>query len=213
MPATLRWGLAILVAAPLVQLVPLPASLWSALPGHAPYARVPGIAAPHPHSPQSARHRHRFEVRGGLHARSQDGQIAGVLVETRFISSKPDLFIAGIGLNVNVAPDEFPPELRGTATSLRIEAASPVDRGRALDALLERLAERFSPGPESRAEVLRAYRERDALSGRRIVWSAGATKLEGDAQGVDERGNLVVFTDGGERLALEAGEVHLSLNR
>ncbi len=36
--APLRWGLGILVAAPLLQLVPLPASWWAQLPGHAPYA-------------------------------------------------------------------------------------------------------------------------------------------------------------------------------
>jgi O-antigen ligase len=34
----LRWALAILVAVPVLQLVPLPYALWSALPGHGPYA-------------------------------------------------------------------------------------------------------------------------------------------------------------------------------
>lgn len=38
LPAPLRWGVGILVAAPLLQLVPLPASWWAQLPGHAPYA-------------------------------------------------------------------------------------------------------------------------------------------------------------------------------
>jgi O-antigen ligase len=37
-PATLRWGVGILGLAPLLQLVPLPASWWAQLPGHAPYA-------------------------------------------------------------------------------------------------------------------------------------------------------------------------------
>ena len=36
LPATLRWGLAILVATPLVHLVPIPMGWWAALPGHAP---------------------------------------------------------------------------------------------------------------------------------------------------------------------------------
>jgi O-antigen ligase len=38
LPATLRWGLALLLATPLLQLVPVPASWWASLPGHAPYA-------------------------------------------------------------------------------------------------------------------------------------------------------------------------------
>jgi len=40
LPATLRWGIAILVAMPLVQLVPLPVSWWLALPGRGAYAGV-----------------------------------------------------------------------------------------------------------------------------------------------------------------------------
>ena len=43
-PATLRWGIAILVAAPLAQLVPMPASWWAALPGHEAYQRVLALA-------------------------------------------------------------------------------------------------------------------------------------------------------------------------
>ncbi|HEX6245508.1 MAG TPA: hypothetical protein VFZ61_31510, partial [Polyangiales bacterium] len=39
-PPALRWAIAILVAYPLVQLVPLPYAWWAALPGHEPYARA-----------------------------------------------------------------------------------------------------------------------------------------------------------------------------
>lgn len=44
LPAPLRWGAGILVVVPLVQLVPLPASLWSMLPGHGPYMDALGFA-------------------------------------------------------------------------------------------------------------------------------------------------------------------------
>lgn len=40
----LRWGIGLLVAYPLFQLVPLPYSLWSALPGMAPYAEALVVA-------------------------------------------------------------------------------------------------------------------------------------------------------------------------
>ena len=38
--APLRWALGLLLAYPLLQLVPLPFAIWSALPGHEPYSRV-----------------------------------------------------------------------------------------------------------------------------------------------------------------------------
>jgi len=46
LPVALRLGIALLVVVPLMQLVPLPAGAWSALPGHAPYAAALGLAGP-----------------------------------------------------------------------------------------------------------------------------------------------------------------------
>ncbi len=43
-PATVAWGIGILVAVPLLQLVPLPSGWWASLPGHAPYARALELA-------------------------------------------------------------------------------------------------------------------------------------------------------------------------
>lgn len=43
-PASAAWGILLLLAVPLLQLVPLPASWWAAMPGHAPYAQVLGFA-------------------------------------------------------------------------------------------------------------------------------------------------------------------------
>jgi O-antigen ligase len=40
LPATLRWGAALLAVSPLVQLVPVPMAWWAMLPGHAPFAQV-----------------------------------------------------------------------------------------------------------------------------------------------------------------------------
>ena len=56
-------------------------------------------------------------------------------------------------------------------------------------------------------DVLSAWEERDALRGREISWDGGS----GVAEGVSEAGDLLVLTAGGDRVALGAGEVHLSL--
>jgi O-antigen ligase len=44
LPAALRVGVGLLVVVPLLQLIPLPAGLWSQLPGHGPYFRALGFA-------------------------------------------------------------------------------------------------------------------------------------------------------------------------
>jgi BirA family transcriptional regulator, biotin operon repressor / biotin---[acetyl-CoA-carboxylase] ligase len=117
--------------------------------------------------------------------------------------------VVGIGLNVDIPEEELAPELRATATSLRIAASRAVNRDDALDALIERLA--FWIGAPAHA-VLDAYRKRDALEGEEISWTTHGRVRRGTAAGIDDAGNLIVFTGEGERVALDAGEVHLSLD-
>ena len=43
-PASLRWGLGLLLLTPLLQLVPVPAAWWAQMPGHAPYQQALAVA-------------------------------------------------------------------------------------------------------------------------------------------------------------------------
>jgi BirA family biotin operon repressor/biotin-[acetyl-CoA-carboxylase] ligase len=135
-------------------------------------------------------------------------KVAGVLVEAR-----PDegWAVVGVGLNVAITDDQFPPELRDTAISLLpTEAEDGLPLGgapsvrRSLHALNEALGRWIEGGDD---QVLSAYRARDALCGRRISWEGG----EGIAEEIDERGHLVVEKGDGERVELGAGEVHLAV--
>jgi BirA family biotin operon repressor/biotin-[acetyl-CoA-carboxylase] ligase len=128
-----------------------------------------------------------------------ESKVAGVLIEAR----PPEWAVIGIGINLAIEPAEFPSELRWPATS--------VGHGVTVDAMLAALNEALSDPVESRsAEVLAAFAERDVLAGRAVSWE-GAGGGTGTARGVDERGNLVVETEGGERVTLGSGEVTLRL--
>jgi BirA family biotin operon repressor/biotin-[acetyl-CoA-carboxylase] ligase len=132
-------------------------------------------------------------------------KLAGVLIEAR---PQDGWAVLGVGLNLTISRDEFPPDLRDSAVSLRPEGQkSPIGRqatrGSELTALNGRL-ERWLAAEED--EVLAAWRERDALLGREVNWEGGS----GVADGVDERGFLLVRVADGDRVALGAGEVHLT---
>jgi BirA family transcriptional regulator, biotin operon repressor / biotin---[acetyl-CoA-carboxylase] ligase len=159
-----------------------------------------------------------------------DGRkLAGVLIEAR---PRDGWAVIGVGLNLTIAAAEFPSELRGTATSLfalappsdalcrplgdKVQggvaladagAALPGGEGtlarRAADALNECLGRWVDADAKM---VLDAWRERDALRGREVEWEGGS----GVADGVDDRGYLLVVTAAGERIAVGAGEVHLT---
>lgn len=120
---------------------------------------------------------------------------AGILVEAR---PQEGWAVIGIGLNLAIAPEDFPPEIRDRATSVG-HGATPAQATAALNAALSDWVER------SDDEIVTAFRERDALNDRRVRWADGA----GVASGIDSQGNLVVRDDEGAVHALSAGEVHL----
>jgi BirA family biotin operon repressor/biotin-[acetyl-CoA-carboxylase] ligase len=125
-----------------------------------------------------------------------DGRkIAGILVEGR-----PQDGWAVLGVGLNVATREFPAELDGVATSLRL-AGAEADVEAALAGVLASLG-RWLAAPAG--DVLAAWRARDALNGQPVRWSGG----EGVANGIDDTGALIVDTDSGS-VSLDAGEVHL----
>ena len=127
-----------------------------------------------------------------------DRKVAGVLLEGR---PQEGWAVIGIGLNVSIAADEFPEELRGLATSLAIESGAWLDVDVVLAEVLGALQARLASPPR---EILAEWRARDALVGREVRWNGGL----GRAAGLDESGGLVVETADG-RVVLDAGEVHL----
>lgn len=134
-------------------------------------------------------------------------KVSGILVEGRPMERWA---VLGVGLNVAVPQAEFPGELRDRAGTLGLDAA---DVERTLTLLLQAL-ERWLSAPED--ELLAGVRERDALLGEPVSWAGGS----GIAAGIDASGRLLVdlyrddphlVADGAEvRVALDAGEVHLS---
>jgi BirA family biotin operon repressor/biotin-[acetyl-CoA-carboxylase] ligase len=56
-------------------------------------------------------------------------KIAGVLLENRIGPGQPGLVVAGIGLNVELTPEELPGDLSGRVTSLAMEGCVKRDPG------------------------------------------------------------------------------------
>ena len=117
-------------------------------------------------------------------------KVAGILVEGR-----PAEGWAVLGIGVNVQPVEFPADLHAVA----------LDDGRSVEEVLRALLD-FLERWLRADDVLRAWRQRDALRGRDVSWGEGS----GVAAGIDDSGALLVDTAEG-RVALQAGEVHLRL--
>jgi BirA family transcriptional regulator, biotin operon repressor / biotin---[acetyl-CoA-carboxylase] ligase len=117
-----------------------------------------------------------------------EAKVAGILVEAR---PQEGWAVLGIGVNVHEAPP--------------IEHVTSLEGVIGVEELLARLVSTLDAWlSRPLAEVLAAWRSRDALLGQPVRWENGS----GKGAGIDEAGALLVDTDSG-RVALQAGEVHL----
>ncbi len=149
-------------------------------------------------------------------------KVCGVLLEGSMDADRLHWAVAGLGLNVNGAP-EAALEASGEDRSGRAAPVSllehlgrEVPRGWLLAQLLERLTVRWGelesgiPSPDC-VDLRTALRERDALAGSRVLVCSGLREEEvvasGVAAGIGSGGELLVRETSGAVRAVIAGEV------
>ncbi len=140
---------------------------------------------------------------------------AGILVESSG-SRGSRVAVLGIGVNLNVDPEEFPQEFRDRATSLAACAGHPIDRtgfAVALYGTLENALERHERGgfEAIRDEFEAFFRMRGRRVGVHEVTSgAGAQGVEGRVLGVASDGALRIERDDGAEERVLAGDVTIA---
>jgi len=136
-------------------------------------------------------------------------KIAGILTE---LAAEPDQVhwvVVGVGVNVNTRAEDFPPELRGLATSVLLERGQPAPRALFLAACLTLLEEWYDRHAEEGFEPIRAaWKERSVTLGREVMVQLDGRELVGRAEDLDATGALLVRSAAGvERVT--SGDVSL----
>lgn len=145
-----------------------------------------------------------------LHVRGR--KFCGILTEMDAEMERVAFVVCGIGLNVNLAPEQIPPELRETATSIFAEAGRNFSRALLVQAVMARFEQVYDLLVAGRFDlVLDRWRALSVTLGQPVqVHSAGGgAPLKGVAEEVDEDGALLVRDGAGVLHRVVAGEVSL----
>jgi BirA family transcriptional regulator, biotin operon repressor / biotin---[acetyl-CoA-carboxylase] ligase len=117
--------------------------------------------------------------------------------------------LLGIGLNLNLACEDMPAELRDKATSVLIATGQKVDRIQLAAKLFSLLDFRYRETEHKGFAAVRPLYERYfALDGRRVTVIEGHTRTSGVARGIDADGALVLETERGP-IRILTGDVSL----
>lgn len=138
-------------------------------------------------------------------------KVAGLLAEatTDPASGQTDV-VVGVGLNVNLRAEDFPPPPAGgtPATSLLAALGRPVDRVSLLRAILAATEIRYD-AVLTGASPLPIWRGLLETLGQRVRVVGGEAPVEGIAEDVGPDGSLLVRTAEGDLVTIAAGEVSL----
>jgi BirA family biotin operon repressor/biotin-[acetyl-CoA-carboxylase] ligase len=137
-------------------------------------------------------------------------KVAGILTEMSAEVDRVRHIILGIGLDVNQEANEFAPELRKIATSLRIEAGEPVCRAEIATEILRELDfdyARILAGKFS--EVADEWEAACITIGKNVSVHTGDRKFRGHAESLDDDGALLVRTEHGLLERVIGGDVTL----
>lgn len=134
-------------------------------------------------------------------------KICGILTEMSTEDECIRYVITGIGINVNI--DEFPEELIGKATSLKMESGQAVRRSPVISAVAEALETYYDIFLETMdmSRLKEQYNTELANTGRAVLVLDPRGEYEGTALGIDDEGSLLVEKKDGTVVPVISGEV------
>ena len=135
-------------------------------------------------------------------------KVCGLLCEMTQKQGNSLSVVIGIGINVNQTPEQFPENLKKTATSLRIVNGSPINRLTVIRSLLTTLDLEYQFFlTEGGSSVIKKWSLNTDLFGKKVSVKRGAVITIGTAMHLDESGRLVLRRDNGHDEAIDSGEI------
>jgi BirA family biotin operon repressor/biotin-[acetyl-CoA-carboxylase] ligase len=138
-------------------------------------------------------------------------KVCGILVEST-LDVRGGFVVAGAGVNLNLTSEEFPAELRETATSVWLErGGQPVSREDFAIQFLRRLRAQCLRAEQDFPALLADCESRSYLNGKRVTLVSGGETMEGTVTGSGSEGELQLVDAGGRtKLVTSADFVRLA---
>lgn len=139
---------------------------------------------------------------------SDDRKLGGILTEMKIFGKKRVLAVIGVGINVNMEARDFPDHLRNTATSVRIDTGQYHAREPLISEILNEADVWYKVLQAGRAkDIIDEWQHLTSTVGRHVLVTTGQEIHAGLAEGIDERGMLLVRLPSGEIKKISSGDL------
>lgn len=133
-----------------------------------------------------------------------DKKVCGILSEAVNDYEKGIIKSTVIGIGINITTDEFPAELDGIAVSLGKE----INREETVALIFKKLKAIFK-NIENDKSFIDEYRKHSLAIGKTVYFSRNGIDYKAKAVDVSDNGELKVFTESGEEILLNSGEISI----
>lgn len=138
----------------------------------------------------------------------REKKVSGILTEMNAETEVINFVILGIGINLNLFPTDFPPEIRNTATSIRQELGHSFPPADFLATLLENLEKFYLQLKAGKFHgILQQWCRLSATLGRQVKVNTPEGPFEGHTINIDEDGALILRLDSGFHKRILTGDV------
>jgi BirA family transcriptional regulator, biotin operon repressor / biotin---[acetyl-CoA-carboxylase] ligase len=136
-----------------------------------------------------------------------DKKMGGILTELKLRKGITHA-VVGIGINVNIDADQFPGDIRETATSVKIEKGTTVEREDIITAILNEVDRWYTLLQNNGKNLLlEEWKRLTSTLGKKIMVVIGNRTLYGVAESIDGEGRLVLRLASGEAEKILSGDL------
>lgn len=137
-------------------------------------------------------------------------KLGGILTEIKADIDSISHAVVGIGINVNLALDDIPDEIKPIATSLLIETGEPFSRTELAGNLLFEFDRWYKLlQAKGKRVIIDEWLTMSSTIGKEVHVTAGNQTFQGIAEGIDDEGLLIVRLQDGSYRTISAGDVTL----
>jgi len=139
-------------------------------------------------------------------------KVGGILTEFSVREGVVQYVVLGMGLNVNWNPDQ---KLLYATSSIYSESKKKIGREILLCNILGKLEMYYQKADgdmKERDALFKMWNEKSLVIGKRVAVETGKESVEGEVEGIDREGALILVTAGGQRRKFLCGDVSVKMN-
>lgn len=138
-------------------------------------------------------------------------KLCGILTEAIINCESNEItsIVLGIGINFNTKIDNFPDDIKKTATSLFLNGDIKITKNRLIAEILNQI---FKTIYEQNNSIMDEYRKRSLVIGKDIKYLLNNNWFFGTAIDINSNGALIIKTSKGEIIELNSGEITLRID-